>query len=210
MRQRDRCYSIWIRQAIAVAYCRTFVFARVNTAILQHRHDLFNEFGNIVWRPRWLEGVAVYRAILPEIDDAIRHLFRRAEQQPVVSFRAAHGFAGGEFFMGQQVGKAKPHAHRPLPVLIRDEALGIELCIGVEIAGIDAVFFCETRQKAVFRAGSAEEFMLSQRFRAGLAENDDKAGNDADAGGIAAEGDGAVADLCRRPDPPGVTGCCNR
>lgn len=72
-------YSVGIGQAIAVAYCRAFVFARVNTAILQHRHDLFDKFSNIVWRARRLQGVAVHRAILPEIDNAIRHIFWRAE-----------------------------------------------------------------------------------------------------------------------------------
>lgn len=56
--------------------------------------------------------------------------------------------------MGQKVGKAKPHAHRPLPVLVRDETLCIELCIGIKIAGINAVFPGETRQQPVFRTGS--------------------------------------------------------
>lgn len=105
--------------------------------------------------------------------------------------------------MGQQFGKAKPHADSPLPVLVGNEALAIQFRIGIEIAGIDTVFLGEACQKTVFRAGSAVEFVFAQRFLARLAENDDEAGNDADAGGIAAERHCAVTDLLPKAWPAG-------
>lgn len=97
--------------------------------------------------------------------------------------------------MAQQIGKAKPHADCPLPVLVGNEAFRIQLRVGIKITRIDTVFLGEPCQKTVFRAGSAVKFVFAQRFLTRLSENDDETRNDADARGIAAEGDGAVTDL---------------
>lgn len=121
-----------------------------------------------------------------------------------MSFRAAYGLAGSQFFMGQKIGKAKAHAYRPLPVLVGDETLGIEFCVGVEIARLYAVFSGETCQETVFRTGAAVEFMFTQGFLPGFAENDDEAGNDADARGSRPRGDSAVADLLAKGLPCGT------
>ncbi len=85
--------SVWIGQAVAVADGAAFVFTRIDPAILQDRHDLLDELFDIIRRTWRLQRIAVHGPVLPEIDDLVGHLFRRAENKAMVTLGTSNGLA---------------------------------------------------------------------------------------------------------------------
>src|ERR1700679_1759611 len=81
-------------QAIALADRMFFVPAAIYPPVLQDRNDLFNKQLYVIRSPRRLDGVTIHRAISPEVNKAIRDLFRRPQKQPVMTFRASHELPG--------------------------------------------------------------------------------------------------------------------
>lgn len=95
-----------IRQPVTITHCYELVFASEHTLVLQDRYDLINELDDVVWRARWLDGVAIGS----EFDHGIGYVVRRAENQPVVALGAPHGLTGGQPLMPQHIDQTQRHA----------------------------------------------------------------------------------------------------